>query len=90
MKFPQHGLGLTNFFTVVGWLVQELPDGRKGSIMSHVNHAHGWSLPVGCDLPGSVGAPEGWALVAMLVPLLALATWLAGASVEASSPEGSG
>ena len=29
-------------------------------------------------------------LVAMMVPLLALTTWLAGASVEASSPEGSG
>ena len=33
--------------------------------MSHVDHAHGWSLPVRCDLPGSVGAPEGWALVAL-------------------------
>ena len=29
-------------------------------------------------------------LVAMLVPLLALTTWLVGASVEASSPAGGG
>ena len=37
IRRAQEGKGL------VGGLVQEFPDGGKGSIMDHVDHAHGWS-----------------------------------------------
>ena len=33
--------------------------------MDHLDHSHGRSLSVRCDLPGSVSTPECWALVGL-------------------------